>query len=65
MLPPDLHARLAVEAGISMGWERWVGDRGALITVDRYGASAPYKKVYQEYGLTVENIIIRAQELLR
>src|SRR5262249_18435610 len=41
VLPPSLTARLAVEAGVSLGWHRWVGPRGALLTLDRFGASAP------------------------
>jgi transketolase len=65
VLLPDVHARLAVEAGVSMGWERWVGDKGAIIGVERFGASAPYKKLYQEFGLSVDNIISCAKSLLQ
>lgn len=57
VLPGKVHARLAVEAGISMGWERWVGDRGMIIGIDRFGASAPFEVIYREYGLTVGNIV--------
>ena len=45
MLPPDVRARLSVEAGISLGWERWVGDAGASVAIDRFGASAPGDEV--------------------
>jgi transketolase len=48
-----------------MGWERWTGDSGAIIGVNRYGASAPVEKVYCEYGLTVENILKQAATLLK
>ena len=57
VLPGKVHARLAVEAGISMGWERWVGDSGVTIGIDRFGSSAPYEVIYREYGLTVGNIV--------
>jgi transketolase len=57
-----------MEAGVTFGWERWVGNdrsRGDVIGVDRFGASAPYKRIYTEYGLTVENVVTRARALLR
>jgi transketolase len=65
VLPEAIKARLAVEAGISLGWERWVGEKGSVIAVDRFGASAPWETVYRELGLTVENIIARALSLIR
>ncbi|MBS1249154.1 MAG: Transketolase [Chloroflexi bacterium] len=63
VLPPAVKKRLAVEAGVSYGWERWVGESGKVIAVDRYGASAPGGRIYQEYGLSVENIILEAEKL--
>ena len=65
VLLPEVKARISVEAGISQGWERWVGDCGAIIAVDRFGASAPYKILYEKFGLTVENIVSTARKLLR
>jgi transketolase len=65
VLPVTIKARLAVEAGVSMGWEHWVGERGAVLAVDRFGASAPAEIVYRELGLTVENIVTRALSLVR
>ncbi|MEE8357068.1 MAG: transketolase [Anaerolineales bacterium] len=65
VLNPDLKARLAVEAGISLGWREWVGDLGIIMAVDRYGASAPAGQIYEEFGLTVENVIKRSEKLLR
>jgi len=65
VLPSMTKARLAVEAGVSMGWERWVGEKGGVMGVDRFGASAPYEIIYRELGLTVGNIIERASKLLR
>jgi transketolase len=64
VLLPDVKARLAVEAGVAQGWERWVGEAGATITLDRFGASAPYERIYQELGFTVENLINKALELI-
>jgi transketolase len=64
VLLPNVKARLAVEAGISQGWEKWVGDLGALLMVDRYGASAPYKVMFEKYGFTVEHAVELARQLL-
>ncbi len=64
VLPPTLKRRLAVEAGVSQGWERWVGDQGQVIGVNRFGASAPYKVLFEKYGLTVERIVETALEML-
>ena len=63
VLPVTIKARLAVEAGVSLGWERWVGDRGAVISIERFGASAPAGTVFRELGLTVENIVAKAKRL--
>ena len=56
VLPPAVTARVAVEAGVTTGWQKWVGDRGAVVGVDRFGASAPYKEIYQHFGLTPERV---------
>jgi transketolase len=64
VLPPSVHARLAVEAGASQGWHRYVGDRGDVIGVDRFGASAPGPVVMRAYGFSVENVCQRAMALL-
>ena len=65
VLPETVKTRLAVEAGVSMGWEHWIGEGGAVIGIDRYGASAPAERVYRELGLTVENVVKRALGLMR
>jgi transketolase len=65
VLPPEVKARLSVEAGISLGWEKWVGDEGAIISIDKFGASAPSEVLYQEYGLTVNHITQHAEILLK
>ncbi|MCB9101272.1 MAG: transketolase [Anaerolineales bacterium] len=64
VLPPHLTARLAVEAGIAQGWHRWVGGQGDILALNRFGASAPYKTLYEKLGLTVANIVQRAKQLL-
>jgi len=65
VLPARLKARLAVEAGVSLGWERWVGEAGIVLGIDRFGASAPAETVYRELGLTVANVVSRALSLVR
>jgi transketolase len=64
VLPASVGPRLAIEPGVSLSWWRWVGDRGGVLGVDRFGASAPGAKVLEEFGFTVENIIARARALL-
>jgi len=64
VLPPTVAARLAVEAGVSQGWHRYVGARGDVLAVDRFGASAPGEVVMREYGFTVDNVCRRSQALL-
>jgi len=64
VLPPSVPARLAVEAAAPQPWYRWVGDHGAVLGLERFGASAPYQRIYREVGLTVENVVKRARELL-
>lgn len=61
---PGVKARLAVEAGSSLGWHRWVGADGALITLDRFGASGPAEELLVEFGLTVENVLEKSHKLL-
>jgi len=64
VLPPALTARLSIEAGSRHGWERWVGDRGDSIGLERFGASAPGEIVLKELGFNVENVVARAKALL-
>jgi transketolase len=63
VLPPTVKARLAVEAARSLGWERWVGSEGDILSVDRFGASAPGGVVLKEYGFTVDHVVERALAL--
>ena len=64
-LPPAVRARLAVEAGAAQGWHRYVGDGGEVLSVDRFGASAPGDVVLREYGFTVDEVCRRARALRR
>jgi len=65
VLPPPITARLAVEAGSTQGWHRYVGPSGAVLGVDRFGASAPGAVVMREYGFTVDEVCRRARALRR
>jgi len=64
VLPPQVRARVAVEAGTALGWHRWVGDAGAVIGIDRFGASAPGGEVMKRFGFTVENVVETALRVL-
>ncbi len=64
VLPPEIRCRLAVEMGVRQGWERWVGSEGEIISIEKFGASAPYKTLYEKYGFTVENVYQTAKKLL-
>jgi len=64
VLPPAVRARLAVEAASPFGWEHYVGDKGAVIGMTRYGASAPAETLFQEFGFTPGNIVAHAKRLL-
>ncbi len=63
VLPPDVTARLSVEAGVAQGWERWVGAEGDTIALDRFGASAPGTTVLERLGYNVDNVVARAVAL--
>ncbi|AFZ34502.1 transketolase [Stanieria cyanosphaera PCC 7437] len=64
VLPKAVKKRLAVEAGCTMGWCRYVGDEGGVIGVDTFGASAPANIVFEKYGFTVDNVVAKAKEIL-
>ena len=64
VLPPDITARVAIEAGVPLGWEKYVGDRGKIIGINRFGASAPYKVLYEKLNITSSHVIKKIKELL-
>ena len=61
---PDVKARLAIEMAHPFGWERYVGDKGDILGINTFGASAPGDRVIAEYGFTVENVVSRVKGLL-
>jgi transketolase len=65
VLPPEIEARVAVEAGSTFGWERYIGQKGIAIGIDHFGASAPAGVLYKEFGITAENVAKRALGLVR
>jgi transketolase len=64
VLPPSITARLAIEAGVRQGWDRYVGPNGDVICLDRFGASAPGDVALKELGFNVENVLERARAIL-
>ena len=64
VLPPSISKRVAVEAGVPQGWDRYVGPSGVVVGLDRFGASAPGEVVMRELGFTVENVVSKARGLL-
>jgi transketolase len=63
VLPPDVKARLSVEAGVALGWRQWVGDEGDSISIEHFGASAPGPTVLEHFGFTADNVVVRALAL--
>ncbi|MFJ7931647.1 transketolase [Peribacillus sp. NPDC096448] len=64
VLPKKVKTRLGIEMGASLGWSKYVGDNGHVLTIDQFGASAPGEKIIEEYGFTVENVISQLKKLL-
>jgi transketolase len=64
VLPPQITARVAIEAGVRQGWERYLGPRGRFIGMSSFGASAPLKDVMRHFGFSVENVIAQAKQSL-
>ncbi len=65
VFPANIKARMAIEAGVSFGWAKYVGLEGDTLTVDRFGASAPAEDVFKEFGFTVENAVRKAKKLIK
>ena len=65
VIPPILKARVSVEAGIAQGWREIVGDHGRIISLEHYGASADYERIYREFGLTAEAVAAAAEDSIR
>ena len=65
VLPKTIRARVAVEAAATLGWHKYVGLDGEVLGIDTFGASAPYKVLFKEYGFTAENIAALAKKTLK
>jgi transketolase len=63
VLPPTCRRRVSIEAGVTHGWERWVGDGGRAIGIDRFGASAPGHVVFEKLGVTAQAVVDAARAL--
>jgi len=64
VLPPEVKARISIEAGVTLGWERYVGSNGDMIGIDHFGASAPINILYEKFGLTVDRVVEKAMALI-
>ncbi|GAA2269931.1 transketolase [Nonomuraea roseoviolacea subsp. roseoviolacea] len=64
VLPPSVKARVAVEAGVALGWREFVGEHGEVVSLEHFGASAPYKTLYEQFGLTAERVAAAAKASL-
>ncbi len=65
VIPPTLKARVAVEAGVALGWREIVGDHGRIVSLEHYGASADYARLYREFGITAEAVTAAAEDSIR
>jgi len=63
VLPPEVSLRVSVEAGTTLGWDRWVGSHGVSIGLDHFGSSAPWQVLYKEYGITAEAVVAAVRKL--
>jgi transketolase len=64
VLPPGVKARVSVEAGVAMSWRDLVGDAGECVSLEHYGASAPYKVLFEQFGFTPDNVVAAARATL-
>jgi transketolase len=65
VLPPGITARITIEAGVTLGWERYAGSAGICIGIDRFGASAPDKVLREKFGFSADTVTARAKELIQ
>jgi transketolase len=65
VLPPQVRARVSVEAGASFGWSKYIGPDGDTVAHDDFGASAPYKDILKHFGFTVDNVLAKAREVMK
>ena len=65
VIPPNIKARISVEAGVKQGWEKYTGDYGEAVSIEKFGASAPLNVLMEKYGFTPENIVETAKRMLK
>ena len=65
VLPASVKARVSVEAGLALGWSKYVGGFGRSVSIEHFGASADYKTLFREFGMTIEHVVAAAQESLK
>jgi transketolase len=65
VLPSSVKARVSVEAGLSLGWSKYVGPFGESVSIEHFGASADYKTLFREFGMTVENVVSAAKASIK
>ncbi len=65
VLPPDVRARVSIEAGVGLGWRDYVGDAGRIISLEHFGASADYKTLYREFGITPQATVRAAKDSIK
>src|SRR4029078_11327611 len=64
VLPPAVTRRVSIEAGVSLGWDRWVGPEGAIMAIDRFGLSAPAERIFDHFAFTAEHVADVARQVL-
>jgi len=64
VLPPEVKARVGIEAGVELGWHKWLGEKGVFIGMSTFGTSAPAKVCFEKFGITVERIVEAAKKTL-
>ncbi len=64
VLPPECELRLAIEAGVTLGWDKYIGSKGRVIGLNKFGLSGPYKVLAKAFGFTVENVLKVSREIL-
>lgn len=65
VIPPQVKARVGIEAATDFGWHRWLGDHGVFIGMQGFGASAPYKACFENFGITTDNVVKTAREIVK
>jgi len=64
VLPPEVSARVSIEAGTTLGWDRWIGSKGTAVGLDHFGSSAPWQVLFREYGITADRLIEETRKIL-